>query len=249
MSGKKESYKVKIWINGVEKELETKIKINLEEIPSEASKYYSEENGMICINEKFFDDSRKVPPDSRFIIDIDCKGVITNAKIGDSNPKLNKYIFLVLESPHRDEYTWKSECLTPSKPAQGTTGMRIEENLEYVLMAINPKLGNSLEVGKYEVILINPVPFQASLGSLYTGEIQGELRNEIWTLLWKDTKCKDEFLGTIAKKQQDVKLIINSCTIQLQKHVQQALTEPNKGYQIVKMRHPSQWNLGIDFTP
>lgn len=67
-------------------------------------------------------------------------------------------IVLVLESPHRYEFTSERKGLQPKGPAFGKTGSRVRKSLK---CKIPVDLG---DVDSHELILVNAVQFQCSLG-------------------------------------------------------------------------------------
>lgn len=124
-------------------------------------------------------------------------------------------IVIILESPHIDEYT-KLPCNSiinncvnkPITPANGKTGIEIEKNLSLLLTKLNSL--QALNQKKYEICIVNPVPFQTSLGS-FTGKMNEKLKTEIWKHLWNQSKAQTEF-EELLEKIPDNSIVINSCT-------------------------------------
>ena len=76
------------------------------------------------------------------------------------NNKAIKKIALLLESPHKDEYTPQ---FTPVGPAQGKTGTNIANKIHHKLIGDLSVLQQSLSpLYDYEVKLINCVQYQCS---------------------------------------------------------------------------------------
>lgn len=130
-----------------------------------------------------------------------------------------KTIVLLLESPHKDEYT---EFFAPKAPAQGSTGDNIGKeiaNLLFLLLNKNEyksygccKLKNE----RYKLILANPVQYQTSLSILYDEKIDKIIRNSVWKSLWNYVNVKGKKVIQEHFKNRIIKykpcLIINSCT-------------------------------------
>lgn len=131
--------------------------------------------------------------------------------------KKNPQILLLLESPHKDEYYYKLTTdgqflMVPVGPAQGNTGSRIHNQLAKKLAKL--KL---LRKVSYDIIISNPVQFQASLYCLHgfsmwkSNAIVGEIRNSIWRAIVDDER--KEIVNRLNSYMP--KVIINSCTKEL----------------------------------
>ena len=112
--------------------------------------------------------------------------------------KVNDRIVIILESPHKDEY---SKQITA--PAMGTTGENINK---YLLDILNKKIGNpQIDKKEYDVILMNAIQYQTSLG------IDTEyFRDRVWLTLWNKGDLRKEFIKRLEGYNADI--VFNFCT-------------------------------------
>ena len=112
--------------------------------------------------------------------------------------KVNDRIVIILESPHKDEYSKQIIA-----PAMGTTGENINK---YLLDILNKKIGNPQgDKKEYDVILMNAIQYQTSLG------IDTEyFRDRVWLTLWNKGVARDEFIEKLKGYKPDI--IFNFCT-------------------------------------
>lgn len=128
--------------------------------------------------------------------------ILPNYRIAEPNilikNKVNDRIVIILESPHKDEY---SKQITA--PAMGTTGENINK---YLLDILNKKIGNPQgDKKEYDVILMNAIQYQTSLG------IDTEyFRDRVWLTLWNKGVARDEFIRKLEDYKPDI--IFNFCT-------------------------------------
>lgn len=150
-------------------------------------------------------------------------------------------VAVVLESPHKDEFEIEEYQFKPAGPAMGTSGNNIEKYLINLIKAIEKYY---IAYNKYDIYIVNPVKFQASLGSFYTGKLIKEIRNELWKSLYENV-YKKEFLEEIKKYD----IIVNSCTDINEKYGKYQITNDlknieNRAFDIIECsRHPSRWNF------
>lgn len=115
-------------------------------------------------------------------------------------------IFIILESPHIDEY---HNSGNPKGPAMGKTGQKIEKCFNKIIEnAINKKtlvLGN----GSFLVCLLNAIQYQCSMGISPINHYVKEMnfiryypKNDLITRINKLNK----------KSGNNLKMIVNSCT-------------------------------------
>ena len=123
---------------------------------------------------------------------------ISNFNSVDVGVKENKRIIIILESPHKDEYSMGRVA-----PAMGKTGKNIKE---YLLEILDKKIGNPKDnEKKYDVILMNAIQYQTSLG------IDTEyFRDRVWLTLWNKEGLRKEFIERLKKYNADI--IFNFCT-------------------------------------
>lgn len=117
-------------------------------------------------------------------------------------------IVLLLESPHKDEYT-DGDIARPKAPARGETGDNIDRWLGTVLSRTNADL---IEPGCH-VIISNPIQFQTSLHAIHRRPLKGSwrtLRNKVWITLWRAAHITECFRARLTAYNPS--LIINACT-------------------------------------
>jgi len=158
-------------------------------------------------------------------------------------------ILILLESPHEKEYEYdyKNKTIIPIAPAQGSTGVKLFDNLDIVFNIINSLIEskNQLEKKEYRVIIYNPIPYQTSLHFLHRQAINSSsiykiLRDKVWLGLWdNDVYFKKEFKKFI--KKYNPELVINSCTSKLKSEVNKELNKILSIPHIFSTNHPSAW--------
>ena len=118
-------------------------------------------------------------------------------------------IVLLLESPHKDEYT-DGDIARPKAPACGETGDNIDRWLGTVLSRTNEDL---IEPGCH-VIISNPIQFQTSLHAIHGRSVSNSswdtLRDNVWKTLWHEDHIQGCFLARLTAYNPS--LIINACT-------------------------------------
>lgn len=195
---------------------------------------------------KLFTQNKKVPDVWRYTY-IPQKGVFKhetsdfNSKFNDKKIPLNvkSSIVLLLESPHKDEY--QKNKFIPLAPAQGATGRAIEKfkdknsskNIKY--LTLEELLIKSNIVEKAPILLVNPVQYQASLGS-FTKKLNKNLRNNLWKSLFNE--LKNDFISRLNLYKPS--LIINGCTNDLKDEINNCI--PFK--KIINVPHPYNWSFG-----
>jgi len=160
----------------------------------------------------------------------------------DSN---RESIVLVMESPHKDEFFYLDGKLQPITPAQGKTGkciqLSLKDKLNWLLAQSHSTIGN----GEYQVILMNPIQWQASLYDLYrdASSMHSTLRDKIWKQLWELPEVRVEFINRL--RMYNPILIINACTGRnYGDSLKSAVRKEIKKYYTMTMLpigHPSSW--------
>ena len=182
-------------------------------------------------------------------LDKDCK-FFEQSRFNDYNVnkiyKNYKIIVLILESPHKDEYT---DSFDPIAPAQGTTGDRINKYLCNIL------LKNKCEIEKdiYNVIICNPVQFQASLYTLHDQALSskntavGAIRDKVWKAIFD--KEKNNFQQRLVKYNPTI--IINACTAKLKSSVTDMIKKEFNCILYESSKHPCIWSdtITLDSPP
>ena len=153
-------------------------------------------------------------------------------------------ILLILESPHKDEYSknpHNKHELKPKAPAQGSTGTHIKKYLHVVLAKTD------LVDGVYHLVIANPVQYMCSLG-IFNHQIKArnKIRDDVWKAIWdiqdvnKRFVIRDEFL--VRYGLYNPKVTINACTQLLRGCVTELLLQ-NSVTNLYETDHPSiRWN-------
>lgn len=145
-----------------------------------------------------------------------------------------KSMVIVLESPHRDEFTKRNNTAKQEArgPAMGHTGDCISEALCknifcYLTMRNYSDLGaysnfnTAIENGQYCVHFVNAIQVQCSLG-LALSEYEAVKKSNLKGL-WDKKIVRDDFVERLKKRKPAV--IINCCTDVLQNKVQKEIDE------------------------
>ena len=212
----------------------------------------------------YFKDEKKVPDAWRYIIKKQDNIFILESVAGkyshlaeenkfgdvktDEIPPERENIILILESPHKDEY---SSDFTPLGPAQGATGKNIEKYFGKNLLPLAEKLIDKNFNGEYNLIISNPVQYQTSLYRLHKTSLgksyAKRLRDRVWEMLFQEKKVKENFLERLISYKPFA--IINGCTSTVSPAVTEFLKNDFlsaadfKSF-IFKTTHPSSWYMG-----
>lgn len=206
--------------------------------------------GMYSIPKELFNDDKKVSDVIRYKIEVNKGTIISKTLIEESiDSKINidrkykkyrkykmyrkykkyKRIVIIIESPHKYEYSFDYK---PIGPAQGKTGIMIEKNIDKILELFG------IEDGKYILIISNPVQFQASLGSFYPWGLHDSIRNNLWTKLYEIYKT--DFESRLKRYKPDY--ILNATTDGRQKRIDELIE--NLIAEKKNSKHPSCWDYG-----
>ena len=161
-------------------------------------------------------------------------------------------ILIILESPHKDEYTEKD--FLPKAPAQGSTGDNIQELFAGAVIPVLISF-SGLELDKaitYRICIVNPVPFQSSLHYFKTkssskikdnGLTKEYIRNQVWRSIFQLTKAdfrqkvKDSLSQTVVIACTGGDIKHNS----LNKDIFDVVKNLDGIDSIYKTPHPSYW--------
>lgn len=151
-------------------------------------------------------------------------------------------IVLILESPHRDEY---DDNFMPLRPARGKTGSGIHCFLASHVLPLLLHFGLELDNDqKYEVYLVNPVPYQASLQYLQRsgGSVKQReaLKSAVWWKLWD--RCKSDFERRLHDYRPQI--VLNGCTSEFKDAVG-GIVRKLEGVQHFHVTHPSRWQSDL----
>ncbi|ATB30391.1 hypothetical protein MEBOL_003852 [Melittangium boletus DSM 14713] len=162
----------------------------------------------------------------------------------DQHRAKHERIVLILESPHKHEYT---QDFTPIAPAQGSTGWGIRD---YIIPLLYRHQRLELPPSKYELLICNPVQFQASLYELHREELNDnepaqQLRNTTWRTLYYGMNERAHFLRRL--DGYNAAAVIVACTAALRQEVlSDVLRWPNGWVPIVEAsHHPCAWQRNI----
>ncbi|WP_408891559.1 hypothetical protein ACJ2CR_19050 [Myxococcus faecalis] len=159
-----------------------------------------------------------------------------------SSPPHGPKIAVLLESPHQNEYDTN---FNPLGPARGPTGEAFHRYFTSHVLPVLLRAGLTLDddTDGLHVLMINPVPYQASLRHLLTKHNE-PLKNAVWTKLWEH--CKPNFMDRL--RQYAPKIILNGCTADLKAMVAAAVKGHEKQHGTVQhynVAHPSQWQRAL----
>lgn len=161
----------------------------------------------------------------------------------------NPAVVIVIESPHKDEYSYRKN-FTPIAPAQGKTGEKINSFFEVLF---NKQIAKELAehtIDELNVIICNPVQFQASLFLTHrcplTNPGVAAIRNRVWQELMAHDRLHFE-ARLIAYKP---KIIINACTAKLKGEINRTIRETKglaPGLLYWADSHPCMWHSNTKF--
>lgn len=114
----------------------------------------------------------------------------------------NGRIIIILESPHVDEFEKKF-----IGPALGETGKQIDDKFvsKFNNFLQANKTNVNLKYKKYEIILMNSIQYETSLGC-----VTNIYRDRVWLTLWSNKSIRRSFRRRI--KKYEANIIINLCT-------------------------------------
>lgn len=157
----------------------------------------------------------------------------------------DKRIVVILESPHKDEFSLLSNGQwSANGPAFGKTGDLFEDKFESVFSESqsyqNWQLANN---ATYDVILINSVQFQCSLGKALRKYKNKKERDENWYKCINENCIQDDLFYRIEALKPTI--LINLCTVGL-KNLQSVLSSIiskriNQRILYTSGSHPSTW--------
>lgn len=181
---------------------------------------------------------------------------IIDCDIFEEESSAKKRIIIILESPHIDEYYFKHlakqpitlSTFQPIIPANGTAGDNIKSLLNLL----------SNLTSDFDVVLINRIQFQTSLGSflnykdLSEKKVENIIRDKVFKLLWETEGVEDDFwqrLTSFLNPNID-NIVINSSTKAtdpdggFHKNLESKYTR-NSNISVLRYSHPSKWGIKI----
>lgn len=132
-------------------------------------------------------------------------GGLSNVKFS-INENDRTTIVIVLESPHKDEYNNSKSAIAPA-PALGTTGCSLDREFVCKLNEFMKNNSEAIQDGVYDVILMNAVQFQCSMG---IKPLDTNVRNKIFLQMCFNNDIRINFSERL--KEYKPKVIINCCT-------------------------------------
>jgi hypothetical protein len=153
----------------------------------------------------------------------------------------HQVIVLIIESPHKDEY---DSQFHPIAPAQGSTGNNIKK---YICKILNKHGNLGLKDNSYDLIVCNPVQFQASLFHLHKKALGSKnrsvasIRDKAWLAMYQ--KEKKYFFKRLT--DYNPLAIINACTSNLKAQILSDINEWNITRDttiFVAAKHPCIWS-------
>ena len=182
---------------------------------------YRENESSPVLLRGIFNDQKRVKDDDRFrIVGAEGEWSLLNRdgstpvqESACSSPEsefVGESAVVLLESPHKDEFTCD---FVPKGPAMGATGKNIRCGLAGAISRSEPILGQ-LSSGT-RVIIANPVQFQCSLRVIHRNRSvpscrRLELKDSVWQAIWSVDEVRSEFIQRI-RTYQPTK-ILNLCT-------------------------------------
>lgn len=155
--------------------------------------------------------------------------------------KTENIIIVVLESPHKDEYSEVNGIKVANGPAYGKTGDNFNKYFPLILRnaIIDKKI--VLKSGHYEIIFMNGIQYQCSLGNATS-----KYRDELFLKCWENDKCKEDFKERLKRYISLGKncVVINCCTKgkkNLQKLVHNEIQDACRDVPTYLCTHPCSW--------
>ena len=159
--------------------------------------------------------------------------------------KVENVIAVLLESPHKDEY---SDKMSPRGPARGATGTNFQtyfvSHVLPMLVAAGLRLEETLV---YRIYMVNPVPYQASLGRLLDKPPKhlNDLKSKVWENLW-NADCQEGFVDRM--KVYKPRIILNGCTADVKQEVTNTVNSHRSSFELEQhfnIAHPSNWQKNL----
>lgn len=145
-------------------------------------------------------------------------------------------IALILESPHKDEY---SENYVPLRPANGKTGNNINKKLSN-----RPYIIKFSQKYNYQILIMNPIQVQCSCYHQFKPhgiDSTSNITNKVFRCLFNRSKgnLRKDFISRL--KQYEPDIVLNCSTYGAKSVVETAIKEAIERYSDHKDTHPSVW--------
>ena len=158
---------------------------------------------------------------------------------------------LILESSHIAEYyeQVKRKIYGKKRPSPAPAMGRFPGETGYNIVNFLPKVfvHSPISIKDYNLIILNAIPFQCSLGSVPTKN-----RNKVFKRIWDDfgydlLHNRLTILWSILRESQKKVFIVNACTAMAgqKKNIQNAI-KAVVGYEVLQLYHPSyNWSAKL----
>ena len=169
---------------------------------------------------------------------------------GGMRPIRSGGIFLVAESPHKDEFDENGRPIEPLN--NPTTRQRVEDHLPRLIRQAIAR--HRLQLDDVDVVLGNPIQFQCSLHSMLPDPeiaLQRAIRDAVWRNLFRaklDSKLpiQDDFRTRIERCAPALLILAPTSAVRNEVCRFAKLLAPPV---VEVQRHPSLWNGDTEITP
>lgn len=149
-------------------------------------------------------------------------------------------IVLLLESPHRYEFTSERKGLSPKGPAYGKTGSNIRKFLKNIIPL------DFGDIDSHELILVNAVQFQCSLGlPLWNHPDNQKFKNAVVTECLRQKAFRNHLrcrVQSLVKGSTDIIAIASGQTSGVNQRVEGIVHDLTRQL-VAGMGHPSSWGF------
>lgn len=158
-------------------------------------------------------------------------------------------IVIILESPHKNEYELDQLWDKPN-PAVSATGTKLGNNINDLIGAVS-KSYPQINSGKYQIVLMNSIQYQCSLG---VTPLNVTVRDLVFSKIWKLNEIRESFVTRL--ESYNPQFIFNLCTMgevvpHLDFLVQALINDKYLRDDKVNLfvgNHPSGWRKGNKFV-
>ena len=155
---------------------------------------------------------------------------------------------IVLESPHIHEFTNSNNSVTPVGSMMNPSTIKVFNN-NFINLLNNSSLNKFVNSNDYNVIIMNSVQYQCSLGNKLTSTNSKEIRDNNWINCY-NSGCKSDLIERISLIKPAI--VINLCTKGL-KNLQLILHNDLNHYCAINNityttgSHPCTWNFSYAY--
>lgn len=165
--------------------------------------------------------------------------------VSEYKNKYNRFsllkVALILESPHKDEFT---NTYVPIRPANGKTGNMIEKRFAQVPLIRQMLLANLTDTQCCEIYVMNPVQHQCSCANyIHNTPSNRAITDKVFRMLFRNQggNLRQDFINRLMNYCPSV--VINACTSSLKGVVKTAIshTQLSNNTLMIDTTHPSVW--------